>query len=107
MRTTRFVIVLGAALALAAACTGHYTEMIGSPVDAPNACKGALYDPCTENSQCMSGICRDYVGAGFSACTEACVGPGTNSCPPDSTGSPAKCNNMGECKPVQANVCGS
>src|SRR5579872_4698616 len=105
MRARRLPIVLATLAAVAAACTGHYTVPLGPPADAAtvdslNACTGALYDPCTEGSQCMSGNCKHYNGAGLTVCTEACTGLNSNSCPPDSTGSAAYCNNMGLCKPV-------
>ena len=92
-------------------CTGHYTVPIDPPdaepaaTDAANACTGALYDPCTTDEQCMSGICRSYTGTGFSACTEACSMPSTPTCPPDSTGIAAGCNKMGQCRPTQPNDC--
>lgn len=109
MRATGLAIVLAAAVALAGACTGHYTVIENQGdglLDAGvSTCSGALYDPCTENSQCMSGNCKDYRGAGITVCTEACSGLNSNSCPPDSTGSAGFCNNMGLCKPTVANTC--
>jgi hypothetical protein len=106
----RLTTALAATVVCAVACTGHYTVPIAPAdaapvVDVANACKGALFDRCTEPSQCMSGDCKDYVGSGFTVCTEACTGPGTYSCPPDSTGSAAFCNNMGLCKPAKPNDC--
>jgi hypothetical protein len=55
----------------------------------------------------MSNFCHDYNGAGLTVCTITCT-PGDNStCPVDATGSNGFCNNMGNCKPSQANVCGT
>jgi hypothetical protein len=112
MRACRLAIALVAVAVCLFACTGHYTEPIGPPPDAPplaidaaNACTGKLYDPCTVNTQCMSGDCRDYIGMGFSACTEPCTTPDTMSCPPDSTGVAGFCNMMGTCKPIKPNDC--
>jgi len=63
------------------------------------ACTGALYDPCTDNSQCMSGNCKAFGGAGIQVCTVTCT-PGDNT--PCGAGT---CNNMGICKPNAANAC--
>jgi hypothetical protein len=63
------------------------------------ACTGALYDPCTDNTQCMSGNCKAFGGAGIEVCTTTCT-PGDNT--PCGAGT---CNNMGICKPNAANAC--
>jgi hypothetical protein len=63
------------------------------------ACTGALYDPCTDASQCMSGNCKAFGGAGIEVCTTTCT-PGDNT--PCGAGT---CNNMGICKPDAANAC--
>ena len=63
------------------------------------ACTGALYDPCTDNTQCMSGNCKAFGGAGIQVCTVTCT-PGDNT--PCGAGT---CNNMGICKPNAANSC--
>jgi hypothetical protein len=93
-------LVMAAAAGLAISCTGHYTVPIGS-TDA-GLIDGALcvlYAPCTTSSQCESGLCREYGGMGFSACTQAC-GPG-GTCPQEPDGGAAACNKSGECKPSQ------
>jgi hypothetical protein len=65
------------------------------------ACTGAVYDPCTDNTQCMSGNCKTFAAAGIEVCTQTCT-PGDNTtCP----GTGATCNNMGICKPAAANTC--
>lgn len=73
-------------------------------IDAPGgaACTGAVYDPCTSNTQCMSGNCKLFSGDGIQVCTETCT-PG-GACP--MAGSTAvTCNNMSVCKPPAANNC--
>ena len=67
------------------------------------ACTGAVYDPCASNSQCMSGMCHLYSGAGFQVCTQACSA--TMPCPNDSSGATIACNQMGNCKPTVPNNC--
>ena len=106
MRRSRLVLALVAA-AMSVACTGHYTEPFGPPADAAiaDACLGALYDPCMSDSECESGVCKDYTGAGFEVCTEACVYCGPTclgTCGLDSTGQ-GRCNMMGLCRPDVAN----
>lgn len=63
------------------------------------ACTGALYDPCTDNTQCASANCKAFNGLGVQVCTVTCtVGDNT----PCGAGT---CNNMGICKPPAANAC--
>ncbi len=69
-----------------------------------NACTGALYDPCTDASQCMSGKCQAFAQAGIQVCTQTCTA-GNNATCPAQNGQPAQCNNMGICKPAAANAC--
>lgn len=77
-----------------------------STIDAPSSgpCTGAIYDPCTDNAQCMSGNCKLYMGSNFQVCTMTCT-PGDNSSCPLQNGEPAICNNMGFCKPAAPNNC--
>lgn len=73
-------------------------------VDSPSgeACTGADFDPCTDNSQCDSGNCHLFMQDGFQVCVPSCT-PGDNStCP---AGSGANCNGMGICKPTEPNEC--
>lgn len=73
----------------------------GSNGSGGNVCTGAVYDPCTDPSQCDSGNCHLFQAQGFQVCTQACT-PGDNTtCP----GTGATCNNMGICKPAAANDC--
>jgi hypothetical protein len=70
-------------------------------------CAGNVYDPCGSNGDCMSNFCHDYNGAGLTVCTVTCTAGDNSTCPIDMTGSNGFCNNMGNCKPAEANVCGS
>ena len=72
--------------------------------DAPAGamCTGAVYDPCTDNTQCTSGNCRLFSNDMIQVCTQSC-GAG-NPCP--MAGATAvSCNMMGVCKPPTANNC--
>jgi len=72
---------------------------------AGNACTNAVFDPCTTAGECTSGNCHLFMADGFQVCTQACT-PGDNTtCPLDATGVNGTCNNMGICKPAQANDC--
>src|SRR5690242_15353519 len=92
-----------------AACSSHSTTLLvdaGTMTDGSAggpACTGALYDPCTDSTQCMSGNCHLFNGAGLKVCTTACSA--STPCANDVTGAPGFCNNMGICKPVKANSC--
>jgi len=94
-------------LFILAACgdeDGSKTIDAAVTIDSPagNACTGAIYDPCTSNTQCMSQNCRLFMGDGIQVCTQTCT-PG-GACP--MAGSTAvTCNNMGVCKPPAANTC--
>jgi hypothetical protein len=68
------------------------------------ACTNAVYDPCTDASQCTSGTCQLFMQQGIQVCTTTCT-PGDNTTCPMQNGQPATCNNMGICKPPAANSC--
>ncbi|HWO19938.1 MAG TPA: hypothetical protein VNO30_14225 [Kofleriaceae bacterium] len=77
------------------------------PIDAPagNVCTGKAYDPCTDNTQCMSANCHLFSAQALQICTATCT-PGNNAtCPVDKTGVNGMCNNMGICRPAAANDC--
>jgi hypothetical protein len=113
MRMLRLVLVL---LVLGGCDEGADPQpQIDAPaeVDAPmttdgpvgTACTGAAYDPCTENTQCMSNRCHLYQAQNLQVCVPTCT-PGDNStCPVDRTGVNGTCNNMGICRPAAANDC--
>lgn len=76
-------------------------------IDAPasNVCTGKDFDPCTANTQCMSGNCHLFMAQNLQICTVTCT-PGNNAtCPKDKTGANGTCNNMGICRPAAANDC--
>jgi len=68
-------------------------------------CTGSAYDPCTDNTQCMSQMCHLYSMSGFQVCTVTCTIGDNTTCPKDSTGANGTCNNMANCKPAQPNNC--
>jgi hypothetical protein len=94
-------------LALVLAACGGGTTTNGTPdampagPDAP-MCTGAVYDQCTDPSQCTSGMCHLYNGSMFQVCTTSCSA--SNPCP-DYNGVAVACNMMGNCKPPAARVC--
>jgi len=96
--------LLTLALLVLAACSSYSEKLVDGGITTNN-CPGNLFDPCGSNGDCMSGMCHDYNGAGVTVCTTSCSP--TNPCPVDATGSAAFCNNMGTCKPAEANTCGS
>jgi hypothetical protein len=90
------------------ACGGGGTGDDTPTPDAPpaNVCTGALYDTCLDTaggSDCLSGICRPYVMLGANACTQVCSA--TVTCPNDPTGAAVRCNNEGQCRPDNLNLC--
>jgi hypothetical protein len=90
----------------AVGCGGD--EPMMTQTDAPaggSACTGALYDPCTDNNQCMSQNCHFFQQSNFTVCIQSCTAGNNNTCPIDSSGNHATCNNMGLCKPAAANTC--
>ena len=62
-------------------------------------CTGALYDPCTDNTQCMSQNCQAFAAQGIEVCTTTCT-PGD-----DTPCAGGTCNMKGICKPPAANSC--
>ena len=101
MRSTpRFALLV----ALVVACSSYSQTLVDGGV---TNCTGNVYDSCGSNGDCMSNFCHDYNGAGLTVCTITCTPGDSSTCPLDSTGSNGFCNSMGNCKPAQANVCGS
>jgi len=70
-----------------------------------SACTGVAYDPCTDNTQCMSAMCHNYTMSALQVCTQSCTAGDNTTCPVDSTGAHGTCNNMSNCKPAAANNC--
>ena len=71
----------------------------GAPV-----CQGVVYDNCTSNTQCMSGMCHLFSGE-FQVCTQPCTAGDNSTCPSSAGGTTPKCNNRGICKPAINNMC--
>lgn len=71
---------------------------------AGTACTNALYDPCTDNTQCTSGNCRAFnmPAPGIQVCTQACS---ANTPCPMQNGVAVTCTNAGVCRPAAANAC--
>jgi hypothetical protein len=84
----------------AAAMGGSNT---GGGSNSAAACTGAAYDPCTDNTQCMSQTCKAFGGAGLEVCTVTCTVGDDTACLQN--GVQGTCNNMGICKPPAANAC--
>ncbi len=102
-------IVVCLFVALLAACNAGTNSPPAAdapkPIDAPAGvkCTKALYDPCADNTGCLSANCKLFNGAGFQVCTQACSA--AMPCPAQAGQAAPTCNNMGICKPVAANAC--
>jgi hypothetical protein len=103
MHLLRFPLVGLGLLALFAAC--ETSDKGGAPDADPAAplCTGVLYDNCTTDAQCMTGMCKLFAGE-FQVCTQACTAGDDSTCP-SSSGMTSKCNNRGICKPAINNAC--
>ena len=75
-------------------------------IDAPmgNVCTGLLYDRCSSNAQCMSGVCRMFNNLGVMLCTQVCV-PGGTACPMQGATAVLCPANSMICRPNAANTC--
>ncbi len=82
-----------------AACGGDKSGVPDADPAAP-LCTGVVYDNCTTNAQCMSGMCHLFSGE-YQVCTQACTAGDNSTCP----GTGPKCNNRGICKPAINNMC--
>jgi hypothetical protein len=90
---------------LFAACTNSSTTPKTDAPGSGSACTGAVYDPCTDNTQCTSAMCHNYMSSALQVCTQACTAGDNTTCPLDSSGNHGTCNNMSNCKPAAANNC--
>ena len=99
MRSMRNLLLL-ALLATASACGDDG----GSSIDAAPgpACTGALYDRCTTDADCDSGMCRQFNNLNALMCTQACT---MDRMCPAGPGGAATCPNSGQCRPVAASTC--
>ena len=92
MRGLAFAVLL-------AACSGNAPPDVDAHPLGP-LCSKQLYDSCTEEHDCDSGVCQNF--GTFQVCSQSC-GAG-NPCPADKSGSPGTCDN-GACKPSAPNMC--
>jgi hypothetical protein len=96
--------VIAIAMTLAACGSSESKTTVDANPLAPDAptCTGKTYEPCTDATQCTSGMCHLYMGTAIQVCTQACSA--SNPCP-DYNGMPVTCNMMGNCKPPAALAC--
>ena len=74
--------------------------LIGCAGDSPassNKCSGATYDPCVDEHNCDSGLCRNFAADNFQVCSLAC--DAAQPCPDDGVCEDAVC------KPAAPNDC--
>ena len=100
MQLLRLVVVLVFALA---GCEAKDKSIPDADPAAP-VCTGVVYDNCTSNSQCMSGMCHLFSGD-FQVCTQTCTAGDNATCPVSVDGTTSKCNQRGICKPTINNMC--
>lgn len=82
------------------------TDVDASSDDTSATCTGALYEECVMNTDCTSGICREYNGLGFSACTTACTPGDDSTCPAHPQGAEVTCNRtQAQCRPSALAAC--
>jgi hypothetical protein len=93
------------ALVFLTACGPHTMGHADAGHDGGAPCTGAVFDPCTDNTQCTSAMCHPYISSGFTVCTQTCTPMVDSTCPVDITGTNARCNAMGLCKPAAPNNC--
>jgi hypothetical protein len=91
-----FVLVM----ALAACGGGNAPPNVDANPAGPR-CSKQLYDLCSEEHDCNSGVCRNF--GSYQVCSQACVAGG-EPCPADTSGAPAACDN-GVCTPSAPNMC--
>ena len=90
-------------LVLLAACSG----------DAPTgdrSCDGTLYDACSDEHDCMSSNCHNFMTQQFQVCSTGCTVGDDSPCMTTSDGKKATCAATGSgpggiCTPPAANPC--
>jgi hypothetical protein len=97
MRTLLHVAV---AALLLGACAGNSPAAI----DSGRTCAKKLYDRCIQEHDCDSGLCQNFVAAGFTACAKACTPGDDASCGTTLDGRAATCTNA-ICTPPGPNDC--
>ena len=89
-------------LLVSSACAGDAPANVDANPLGP-MCSKLLYDLCSEEHDCTSGNCHNFMNEGFQVCTQTCNDQAP--CPADRNGTPGECNAMGICKPSAANMC--
>lgn len=84
-------------LALASACSGD-------PPASNRMCDGTLYDRCSDEHECVSGVCHNFMDKQFQVCSVACTVGDDSPCMSTVEGGKATCV-AGVCTPPAANVC--
>ncbi|MCW5801780.1 MAG: hypothetical protein KIT31_05290 [Deltaproteobacteria bacterium] len=84
------------------ACVDSTTDTDVTNLEAAASCGGQLYDACSADDQCDSGLCKLYSNRNVQICTQRCSE--TEPCP-SQDGQPVVCNNMGFCRADAANAC--
>jgi len=97
------VILIAFVIALVG-CGGGDKGGVPDADPAAPVCTGVIYDNCTSNAQCMSGMCHLFSGE-FQVCTQTCTAGDNSTCPQSAGGTTPKCNNRGICKPAINNMC--
>ena len=87
-------------LVLAACGGGNAPPNVDANPAGPR-CSMQLFDLCSEEHDCMSGVCQNF--GSFQVCSQACVAGG-EPCPDDKSGAAAACES-GACKPSAPNMC--
>src|SRR5436190_4139443 len=99
----RMQLAVAMTLGLLAACENSDKAAPDADPAAP-VCTGQLYDNCSNDTQCQSGMCHLFAGE-FQVCTQACTAGDNSTCPKSAGDTTPKCNNRGICKPVINNMC--
>lgn len=107
MRKSHLVVALALVVGGVIAACGddgepNPTDGGGSGSDAAGSGSAALYDACTADTQCMSGMCRSFnmPAPGIQVCTQACSG--SMPCPMQGANA-VQCTNASVCRPPMAN----
>jgi len=97
-------VILIAFVIAVVGCGGGDKGGVPDADPAAPVCTGVIYDNCTSNTQCMSGMCHLFSGE-FQVCTQTCTAGDNSTCPQSAGGTTPKCNNRGICKPAINNMC--
>ena len=92
--------ILTTCFALAACAESPKTPDPVAQQAADTTCGGQLYDGCTSDDQCESGLCKAVLDE-VEVCTQTCS---TTAPCPQQGDQPVVCNNMGLCRPAAPNA---